>query len=210
MTIVYRNTKGSALSYAELDGNFADLAGRTDLGWAQIGSDPNVRSGFGNAPQLAVFRDGLYEYQYANGQLNESYVNFDVPFDYAVGTDLVIGIHWSPASSTATGNVRFGIEFTYSWAYAPGPNSVFGPSQTVYINASQADGTPYAHYINFNAPADNFPAAGVQQNMRFLARLFRDGANVGDTFPEPIFVIGIDFFYQTNRLGTATKTPPFA
>lgn len=209
MPIVYRNVKGSALSYSELDGNFADLAARTDLSWSQIGSDPVVQD-TGSSPQLANFRDGLYEYQYANGQLNEAYLKFDVPFDYAVGTDLVVGIHWSPGVSTATGNVRFGLEFTYAWAYGPGPNSIFGPSQTVYVNANQANGTAYEHYINFNDPASNFPGAAVQQNMRFLVRIFRDGANVGDTFPAPIFVIGTDFFYQTNRFGTSTKSPPFA
>lgn len=210
MTIVYRSVKGSPLTWVELDGNFSDLAGRTDLAWSQIGSEPTVREGDVNAPGLSNFRDGLYEYSYINGVLNQSYLNFDVPFDYAVGTDLMVGVHWSPGSSTSTGTVRFGFEFTYAWAYAPGANTVFGPSQTVYINCSQADGTAYAHYINFNDPASNFPAAGVQQNMRFLVRFFRDGANVADTFAAPIFVIGVDFFYQTNRFGTATKVPPFA
>jgi hypothetical protein len=80
----------------------------------------------------------------------------------------------------------------------------------VYINAGQANGTAYEHYINFNDPASNFPGAAVQQNMRFLARIFRDGVNAGDTFPAPIFIIGTDFFYQTNRFGTSTKVPPFA
>lgn len=210
MPIVYRDVKGSALSYSELDGNFADLAARTDLAWSQIGSDPNVRESSGTAPQLANFRDGLYEYQYANGQLNDAYLNFDVPYDYAVGTDLCIGVHWSPGSSTATGTVRFGLEFTYAWSNAPGANTTFGASQTVYVNCTQATGTAYAHYINFNDPANNFPAAAVQQNMRFLVRFFRDGANVADTFSAPIFVIGVDFFYQVNRFGTSTKEPPFA
>lgn len=210
MTIVYRQTKGSPLSYSELDGNFADLAGRTDLAWAQIGSEPTVRDSEPYAPVFASFRGGVYEYAYANGVLNESHLNFDVPFDWAPGTDLAVGVHWSPGSSTATGNVRFGLEFTYAWSYAPGANSVFGPTQTIYVNANQSDGTPYAHYINFNDPANNFPGSMVQQNMRFLVRFFRDGANAGDTFPDPIFVVGVDFFYQTSRFGTATKVPPFA
>lgn len=210
MPIVYRLVKGSPLTFAEEDGNFAELAGRTDLAWAMIGADPTIREGTGSAPQLSLFRGGVYEYEYAPGQTNESYLNFDVPFDYATGTDLVVGVQWSPGSSTDTGNVRFGLEFTYAWAYAPGANTVFGATQTIYVNASQADGTAYAHYVNFNDPANNFPGAMVQQNMRFLVRFFRDGANAADTFPASIYVIGVDFFYQTNRFGTATKIPPFA
>jgi len=210
MTITLRETKGFPLTYSELDGNFVDLAARTALSWSQIGGEPSVREGVANTPSLSNFRDGIYAWSYLPNEMNEAYITFDVPFDYAVGTDLCVGVHWSPGSSTATGTVRFGFEFTYAWAYGPTANSVFGPSQTIYISAAQANGTPYMHYINFNAPADNFPAAAVQQNMRFLVRVFRDGANVADTFPDPIFIIGTDFFYQTNRFGTATKEPPFA
>lgn len=210
MTITLRETKGFPLTYSELDGNFVDLAARTALSWSQISGEPSVREGVPNTPSLSNFRDGIYAWSYLPNELNEAYITFDVPFDYAVGTDLCVGVHWSPGSSTSTGTVRFGFEFTYAWAYGPTANSVFGPSQTIYIAASQANGTPYTHYINFNAPADNFPAAAVQQNMRFLVRVFRDGANVADTFPDPIFIIGTDFFYQTNRFGTATKEPPFA
>lgn len=210
MPIVLREVKGSPLTYSELDGNFVDLAARTALSWSQIGGEPSVREGVPNTPSLSNFRDGIYSWSYLPNEMNEAYITFDVPFDYAVGTDLCVGVHWSPGSSTSTGTVRFGFEFTYAWAYGPTANSVFGPSQTLYIAAAQANGTPYVHYINFNDPADNFPAAAVQQNMRFLVRVFRDGANVADTFPDPIFIIGTDFFYQTNRFGTATKEPPFA
>lgn len=209
MPIVYRLVKGSPLTFAEEDGNFSELAGRTDLAWAMSGAEPVVREGTANAPSLEIFRDNIYAWSYPNGQMSQAYLNFDVPFDYAVGTDLSVGIHWSPGNTTTTGTVRFGLEFTYAWSYAPGPNTVFGPTQTVYINASQADGTAYAHYVNFNDPANNFPAAGVQQNMRFLVRIFRDGANVADTFGAPIFIVGTDFFYQTDRFGTSTKVPPF-
>lgn len=210
MPIVYRLVKGSPLTFSEEDGNFAELAGRTDLAWAMIGAEPTIREGTGSAPQLSIFRGGVYEYEYASGQTNESYLNFDLPLDYATGTDLVVAVHWSPGSSTATGTVRFGFEFTYAWAYGPGANCNFGTTQTVYINATQANGTAYAHYTNFNAPADNFPGSAAQQNMRFLVRFFRDGTNGADTFPASVFVIGADFFYQTNRFGTATKSPPFA
>jgi hypothetical protein len=209
MPIVYRDVKGSALSYSELDGNFADLAARTALSWSQIGGEPHVEEGTANAPSLETFRGGIDAWAYANGQMSQSFITFDVPFDYAVGTDLVVGIHWSPGSNANTGNVRFGLEFTYAWSYGPGVNNVFGPTSTIYMNASQADGTPYTSYLNFNDPADNFPAALVQPNMRFLVRLFRDGGNVADTFAAPIFIIGTDFFYQVDKFGTSTKVPPF-
>lgn len=210
MTIVYREAQGTPLTWTQLDGNFADLAARTNLSWAQIGGEPTIREASPNAPQQQLFRGDIYAWAYPAGQLSEAYTTFDVPFDWASGTDLVIGIHWSPGNVPATGNVRFGLEFTYAGSYGPdGASNIFGPTNTVYINASQASGTPYMSYLNFNEPANNFPASAVQQNMRFLVRIFRDGANVGDTFPESVFIIGTDFFYQTNRFGTSTKAPPF-
>ena len=210
MTITLRSTKGSALTYAELDGNFTDLAARTALSWAMSGSEPTVREGTANAPTLATFRNGIYAWSYPNGEMSQAYLNFDVPFDWASGTDLYVGIHWSPGNTSLTGNVRFGLEFTYAWSYGPTANSIFGPTQTVYITATQADGTPYMHYLNFIDTADAFPGSAVQQNMRFLVRIFRDGGNAGDTFAAPIFITGTDFFYQTNRFGTSTQSPPFA
>ena len=93
MTITYRLVKGSPLTFAEEDGNFAELAARTDLSWAQFSSEPQVREGTANAPSLEVFRDGLYEWSYPNAQLAQSYITFDVPFDWAPGTDLYVGLH---------------------------------------------------------------------------------------------------------------------
>lgn len=211
MTITLRQVKGTELTYSELDGNFTDLDSRTSLAWSQNTGELNVRTGTANAPSLEVFRDGIYAWSYPNGQMSQAYVTFDVPLDWAVGTDLYVGVHWSPGNSTVTGTVRFGLEFTYAYSYGPnGATTRFGASQTLYINASQADGVAYTNYLNFNQEADKFPAASVQQNMKFLARVFRDGGNVADTFGAPVFIIGTDFFYQTNKFGTSTKSPPFA
>jgi hypothetical protein len=210
MTITYREIKGSPLTYPELDGNFADLAARTDLSWSQFSGEPEVREGTANAPSWENIRDGLYEWSYPNGQMSQSYITFDVPFNWAAGTDLYIGLHWTPGNSSATGNVRFGVEYTYAFSYGPATGTVFGPSQTIYINSSQANGTPYQHYIQFSSYADRFPGSLAQPNMKLISRVFRDGGNVGDTFAASIFLIGADFFYQTDKFGTLTLTPPFA
>lgn len=209
MPIVYRSTLGRPLTYSEMDGNFADLAARTDTAWSQIGGEPSVISGSGNAPELVPFIGGINAWAYSATSLSEAYVTNDLPFDWCPGTDLVYGIHWSPGNSTATGTIRFGLEFTYAWSYAQGASSVFPSTTTIYIEPTVTVGTPYMHYINFNSPADDFPGSLAQQNMRFLLRIFRDGGHPNDTFPADVFVIGTDLFYQTDRLGTPNKSPPF-
>lgn len=203
MAIVTRAGKGSALSHVELDGNFTDLDGRTTLAWAMEGVEPDVRSGDPEGAELNLFRNGIYAYSYFDGQVTQSFANFDLPLSWATGTDIYAAVHWSPGNQTLTGTVRFGLEFVY----AP-VNGAFGASTTIYIQ-SPADGTAYKHYQAVNAEGDKFPGSMASPNMRFLVRIFRDGAHVSDTFTGDIFIIGIDFYYQINRFGTQSFTPPY-
>lgn len=209
MPIILRSGKGAPLTHAEADGNFSTLAQRTDLAWAQVGGEPAIQEGSGNAPELIPFIGGINAWSYSATSLSEAFSTSDLPFDWCPGTDLTYGIHWSPGNSTATGTVRFGLEFTYAWAYGQGATSVFGPTTTVYIEPAITTGVAYEHYLTFNAPEQNFPGSFAQQNMRFLIRVFRDGGHPDDTFPDPVFIIGTDLFYLTDRLGTANKSPPF-
>lgn len=200
MTIVYREVKGSPLSYAELDGNFADLAARTDLAWVMEGVEPSPRPGDPDGAEANVFIDNVYAYKYFAGQTTQSYANFDVPFNWATGTDLYAAIHWSPGNSTATGNVRFGLDFTY----AP-VNGVFGSTQTFYVSGT-SDGTAYKHYQSVSSA---FSGSLAEANTRFVIRIFRDGGNVADTLNADIFIVGFDLYYQTNKFGLASYLPPY-
>lgn len=200
MAIVYRSTLGRPLTYAEMDGNFADLAGRTDTAWAMDGIETSVREGVGNPAELLPFIGDISAYAYSPTSMMESFANWDVPFNWAPGTDLYLAFHWSPGNSTATGNVRWGIDYT--WASV---GDTFGSQVTEYYSAA-ADGTAYKHYQTVSTP---FPGEDADYNTRFLLRVFRDGANAADTFPGDAFLIGVDFYYQVNKFGTPSFTPPY-
>jgi hypothetical protein len=200
MPITLRETKGSPLTYAEGDANVSILDARTTQAWAMVSVEPDVQSGSGNAPEQLQFRDGIYAYGYVQNAMMESFSNFDVPLDWAVGTDIYAAIHWSPGNSTATGAVRWGLEFTYA-----APDGIFGASSFQYILTS-TDGTAYKHIVAESQP---FPGSAASQNMRFLIRIFRDGANVADTFAGDAFIVGVDFYYQRSRFGTPERLPPY-
>lgn len=200
MPITLRSVKGSPLTWSEMDGNFSDLAYRTNVAWAMDGLEPSVREGFGNPAELTTFKDGIVVYAYAPGSLSESYTNWDVPLSWAPGTDLYLAFHWSPGNSTSTGTVRWGVE--YIWADI---NGVFGDSVIEYYDAA-ANGIAYQHLQTVSTP---FPGNLAQQNMRFLLRIFRDGAASEDTFPTDAFLFGVDFYYQVSVFGTPTITPPY-
>lgn len=210
MTITLRSTKGSPLTHAELDGNFTDLAARTAQSWNVISVTPEVRPDDVDAPQLTIFRGNIYEYSYFQGQTSSSYASFCVPMDWAPGTELRAAVQWSPGNFTDNGEVRFGMEFVYAWAYgsptAP-TNHEFTAPATVYTQAPGHTGMTYHHHTKFFEAT--IPGSEVQPNMRFLIRFFRDGANPLDTFAGDVFVTGLGFYYQRNKLGQPDVLPPF-
>jgi hypothetical protein len=201
MPIVYRLVKGSPLTFAEEDGNFAELAGRTDLAWQMDGLEPTLREGVGNPAELAAFKGNTIAYEFIDGSVSETYVNWDVPFNWATGTDLYAAIHWSPGANTNTGTVRWGLEFTT----AP-VNGTFGDTSTFYIDSTVSTASAWKHIQAVSAP---YPGSGVAPNQRFLIRLYRDGASGTDTFAASAYLVGIDFYYQTNKFGTPSFTPPY-
>lgn len=201
MPIVYRLVKGSPLTFAEEDGNFAELAGRTELAWMMDSLEPTLREGVGNPAELAQFKGNTVAYLFVDGSVSETYVNWDVPFNWASGTDLYAAIHWSPGSSTATGTVRWGLEFT-----AAPVNGTFPDTTTFFVDSNVSTSSPWKH---IQAVSAAYPGSGVAPNQRFLIRLYRDGASGSDTFANGAYLVGIDFYYQVNKFGTPSFTPPY-
>jgi hypothetical protein len=201
MTIVTRAGKGSTLTWAELDGNFTDLDARTTQAWAMDGLEPTLREGVGNPAELATFRGNTLVLQFGPSAVSEVYVNWDVPFNWADGTNLYAALHWSPGASTNTGSVRWALEFTYAAV-----NGTFGATSTFHVDSNVASASSWKHIQAVSAP---FSGSLVDPNTRFLIRLYRDGAHVDDTFPDNAYLIGIDFYYQVNKFGTPSFTPPY-
>jgi len=201
MTITLRSTKGSALTYAELDGNFTDLAGRTNPSWQMDGLEPTLREGVGNPAELAGFKGNTVAYLFIDGSVSETFVNWDVPLQWATGTDLYAAIHWSPGASTNTGTVRWALEFT-----AAPVNGTFPDTTTFYIDSNVSTASAWKH---IQAVSDPYPGSAAASNQRFLIRLYRDGDSGTDTFAAGAYLIGIDFYYQVNKFGTPSFTPPY-
>lgn len=210
MTIITRSEKGAPLTHAELDNNFTELDDRTAPSWTVVNITPEVRPGDVEAPELTNFYGGLYEYVYFDGQTSSSYANFCVPMDYKIGTPLKAAVQWTPGNFSHDGNIRFGFEFSYAWAYgslAAPTNHAFSAPQTIYTLASGHTGMTYHQHTHFFET--EIPGELVQHNMRFLIRFFRDGASELDTFAGDVFVTGLGFYYQRDKFGQPNPIPPF-
>lgn len=202
MTITLRGTKGSSLTWSELDGNFTDLAARTDQAWQSVEASPVVTPGVPNTPELEEWNGGLNAYAYYPDQLNEAYANFTLPYDYKLGTGVRFGIIWAVGNTTATGNVRFSREFSVGT-----PSNAFEAATVGGGIIMAVDGTPYKCYQLIGA--SEYSGVGLQPNTTFVNRFFRDGTNALDTFNEKIYILQFLFFYQRNKFGQPNYLPPY-
>lgn len=200
MAIVYRETQGSPLTWAQLDGNFADLAERTDQAWQSIAVAPSVLYGVPSTPELEVWQGGLNAWAYYPDQTMEAYANFSLPYDWKPGTGVRFGITWAVGNTTATGNVRFRRESSFGT-----PGSAFSAAALSGGQGAAVDGTPYKCYQLFSQV--EFSDASWQPNTVLVNRFFRDGTNVLDTFEEKIYILNFLFFYQRNKFGVPNYQP---
>lgn len=206
MAIVLRNTKGSALSYNELDGNFTDLDTRTALGWRDNIVELKVDSSSPNAPTLNPFRGNILAWTFIAGELSEAHSAFHIDHDYALGTKLYLHVHWSIKTS-ATGTVRWGFEYTVAKGHQ---QQAFPETTTVYVEQASL-GVPYMHYVGevSEANAIDGAALGIEPDTVIKIRLFRDGAHPNDTLDADVFGIFLDLHYQADRATTPFKSPNF-
>lgn len=200
MPIVYREVKGSALTYNELDGNFADLAARTDEAWQTVAVAPSVLYGVPSTPELEVWQGGLNAWAYYPDQTMEAYANFSLPYDWAPGTAVRFGITWATGNTTATGNVRFRRESSFGT-----PGGAFSAAALSGGQSAAVNGTPYACYQLYSQTT--FYDASWQPNTVLVNRFFRDGTNVLDTFEEKIYILNFLFLYQRNKFGQPNYQP---
>lgn len=200
MAITTRTGKGAELTYGELDGNFTDLAGRTDQAWHSVAVAPSVLYGVPSTPELEVWQGGLTAWAYYPDQTMESYANFSLPYDWAPGTAVRFGITWAVGNTTATGNVRFRRESSFGT-----PGGAFSAAALSGGQAAAVNGTPYACYQLYSQV--DFYDASWAPNTVLVNRFLRDGANVLDTFEEKIYILQFLFLYQRNKFGQPNYQP---
>ena len=93
MAIILRNTKGSALTYEELDGNFTDLNGRV---LDSDGIKALIDADYIQANQADIYRDSAFvttivDSDYVNARITAHYNGFDSDFGTKSTTDLSEG-----------------------------------------------------------------------------------------------------------------------
>ena len=163
-------------------------------------------------PSWDQYIDGIYAYSFSASQLREIWITFHLPHDMALtyknpdGTisppKLFPHFHWSTgAGGTDTGDVRFGIEWTYAQGYN---TAAFGTSQTIYLSDA-GSGTAYQHMITEVSDDNAISSADFEVDGILLMRVFRDGAHASDTLSDKIFIFTVDMHYLSDGYNTIER-----
>ena len=174
-------------------------------GWADITSDVVVKGSGAADPTWAVFRSGIYAYEFSATVMKEAWLFFHPNHDHDPGTDLYLHAHFSP-NNTGTGVVRFGFEYMSGKGHGQGAESVFPTSTTVYAEFTIASSRKYEHLI---AETAAITGTQIEVDSLMLVRVFRDAAHINDTFSGTVHIFTADIHHQVNRFATKNRSPNF-
>lgn len=122
----------------------------------------------------------------------ELFMNVHPNSGYKVNEAIIPIVRWAPKTN-AVGDVVWGFEYSIA-----GPGSAF-PTTTVIEATTSAPGTALTHT---ETSLPSFTTSDYR-NM-ILGRLFRNGSAPGDTYPDDVALLGFEFKYVKNKLGSDT------
>ena len=143
---------------------------------------------------IALNATGILTYAFiGTGVLaDELHGSLETLHDYLEGSDIVPHIHWCPTTADV-GNVKWQIE--YIWLSRTG---TIGASTTISVTTA-AGGTAWA------LKRSDFPTisgVGRQIGDRFAFRIFRDPADVADTYGFNAAILDVGIHYEKDTVGS--------
>jgi len=154
-----------------------------------------------NPPDLETFRDGLVAKAFAKNAVEQVYFDVQLPHTWTSGTGIRPHVHWSPGSSSDTGDVVWGLEYTWANAVNP-PGNVFPASTTLSVTDTAAGA--YGHQI---AQWSEIDGTGFRLSSVLMCRLFRNGTDAADTFDADAFALSVDFHILNRPFGSDDEYP---
>lgn len=233
MTITTRTSKGSELTYAELDANFTDLRdgvgmmvpktqgtgikvdslGTPTFPWHDLHSslhtDINTPA---TVPVFIEYQGTIHARQFDVN--DEAFIEFHMPHDYAMGTEVFIHGHWSHNGTTVTGGT---VSWTFELSYAKGHGQAAFSSPKLVTATQTASTTQYMHMVaetSMTAATESstaFAVALMEPDAVLMCRVYLSANNMtvsGGGVPAP-FLHFVDLHYQSTNVGTKNRAPNF-
>lgn len=160
------------------------------------------QGGFGsnalNRPTLSAFVSGLQVLSFDANTMNELIFYVPMPFDYKEESEIFARVHFVPMGSAGSASaIRWGLE--YSWQNIAG--AAAGTSTKIY-SASKYPNENFVGFKHYTTDFASISGTGKLRGSYLICRIFRDAANVLDTFGNGAGLIGLIIRYQANELGS--------
>lgn len=205
MDIVTRASKGSALTWAELDANL----GLLDVRWQNLGGEIET-AGIANAPVDRLYKGLIYVHAFSATVLQEFTVIFHMPKNYISGSPIYPHIHALPTTASS-GDVKWGFEYCWANEY-DAVDILVGPPATdqQYGSTTTCDATQDVaathqdtnRVVEFCTPL-LLPL--IKGDAVIICRVFRDATDVLDTYPDEMYVTNCDLYYQAQGFGSVDR-----
>lgn len=183
--------------------------GTPTFGWRDLLGQIRTRGVGSDDPTDATYNGNIKAYKFAVG--DECWVDYHIPHDYVLGTDIFLHFHWSHNSGAVTGgSVTWGADITYAKGHdqAAFPASV---NTTVVGNAST---TQYQHIITEIQVSASAPSGSqidtddLEPDGVIMIRGYLSANNMAGATPDP-FLHFKDIHYQSTNIATKNKVPDF-
>lgn len=177
-----------------------------NYGWADLMQQLTVKGSGTSSPSWGATIGNYEGLVWSASVMNQAFVDFHIDHDIALNTLLYPHVHFRPLNSSA-GVVRWGFEYSVSKGH--GQTTGFPTSTTVYVDFTVGINNLGTHYVAEVSQANAIPALNIEPDSVVHIRVFRDAANVADTYPGTVWAWQSDIHYQMGRLSTLNKAPNF-
>jgi hypothetical protein len=173
------------------------------IGYEDILFVPTEAPNGSTGPSLTTFRGNikLGAFTGTGSTVQELFGALHIPHNYVAGTDIYLHIHWSHIIASPTGNVNWKMD--YSIARGFGFEAFPAPTT---IDLTQAAGAQYNHHI---IESTAITGTNIEVDTLVLLRIYRDPADVLDTFANDAYFLRADAHIQVDNRATKEKTRPF-
>lgn len=139
---------------------------------------------------------GVFTYWFSASQEQELYFTLQLPHTYAEGTNVRPHFHFVLNTTTASGTIKFGLEYSWSNVDETFPNTTF-----VYGTYNVTQNQQYKHLVQgFTDSITEINGTGKKISSMICGRVFRDVTN--DTFADVVGLLEIDFHILNNTDGS--------
>ena len=160
-----------------------------------------------SAPDLTELRDGLFLNAFAGtgGVIEQGFFSVHILHGMKAGTTPTFHVHWTHNQAVPSGDVKWYMDYSIAKGYSAG---TFAAPTT--LSAVQTAGAQYTHHITDDDDMAITPITEIEPDAVLLCRIYRDPADVADTFAADAFLIQVDMHYENDKRGTPERNRPFA